>query len=296
MPDRVGRVRHFLGTAVRLGVCLYAVTSAAGAASDPLPKTEVIFIGTLHEFHDQCPRYTRDHLRDLIIGVHPSAILYEMPPEMDGVPTSAGGRIHSRFRDNESVAANQAADSLGVVVVPYDREGRNEFYVKTRYFEREEFAFGELMKLSEKCAAEPDPNALAIATNGLFASIQQAQMELVSRADPGVINSPAFDELSANKRQLVYGLWPSLLSESGLDTVISDLRFFEEEWNDRNRIMAENISRISEDYPGGRLVVLCGAEHRHDLRALLEANERLTVAEYYEVDNGGAVRAHLADR
>ena len=46
----------------------------------------------------------------------------------------------------ESTVANLAADDLDVNVIPYDREGRDEFYQQTRYFARQQAAYARLDK------------------------------------------------------------------------------------------------------------------------------------------------------
>ena len=268
------------------GICFVIAVVPIGSLAETVKadQTEVVLVGTLHEYHDHLPNYSRDILRDIIISAQPAAILYEMPSVLDGLPTSVNGRINTRFRDNESVAVNQAADSLQVPVFPYDREGRNEIYVKTRYFEREQYAFGELMKWGEWTSEDPNEKAAAVATGCLFESVQQAQMEVVTTAGPQVLNSSVFDLLSKNKHCLVYELWPALLTSADQDSVIADLKFLNEEWNTRNGIMADNIIRIAQGYVGKRLVVLCGAEHRHDLRELLATRNTVKVLEYYELE------------
>jgi hypothetical protein len=187
---------------------------------------EVVILGTLHEFHDQCPQYSRDALRDIIIAINPAVLLYEMPSMLDGAPTLVDGRICSRFRDNESIAANQAADSLGIRLAPYDIEGRNEFYTRTNYFEREARTFRDLMEWGSQSDEESDRPLRPIATANLFNSIQQAQMHLVMRADPTVINSPAFDSLVRSKHILVYDVWPRLLRADGEEFLAKELQFF----------------------------------------------------------------------
>ncbi|RLA48344.1 MAG: hypothetical protein DRR42_16880 [Gammaproteobacteria bacterium] len=255
-------------------------------ASEPLGNdaTEVILIGTLHEFHDQCRDYSRTDLRDLIIGVGPAAILYEMPPTIGGLPTSIDGRIDAGYRGNESIAVNQAADTLGVPAVPYDRDRRNERYQETRYFEREKYVFEKLLEWSSQGGDDSAAAAVGTVMGCLLETVQGAQMDIALHAGPMVVNSAAFDKLSKNTRCLVYELVPSLLAGVAMDTVVVDLAFFSDEWSTRNSIMADNIERIAGEYSGMRIVVLCGAEHRYILRKLLQGRAGIDVREYYEVE------------
>ncbi|MBE0564511.1 MAG: hypothetical protein IH621_01020 [Krumholzibacteria bacterium] len=194
------------------------------------------------------------------------------------------GRIDPGFGSNESTAVNQAADSLGVPALPYDRERRNEIYQETRYFEREKHAFEKLLEWSGQGGGDPAVAAGATAMGCLLESAQGAQMEIALHAGPLVVNSAAFDKLSENTRCLVYDLLPSLLSDAAMDSVVADLAFLADEWNTRNAIMADNIERIAQDYPGRRIVVLCGAEHRYSLRRLLQGRAGIDVKEYYELE------------
>ena len=260
------------------------VATPLAAAPADHGATEVVLLGTLHGFHDQARDYSRTDLRDLIIGIGPAAILFEMPPTIGGLPTSTDGRIDPGFGSNEAIAVNQAADSLGVPALPYDRDRRNERYQETRYFEREKYVFEKLVEWSGQGGSNPAVAAGATALGCLLESVHGAQMEIALHAGPMVVNSAAFDKLSENTRCLVYDLLPSLLSGAAMDTVVTDLAFLADEWSIRNAIMADNIERIAREYPGMRIVVLCGAGHRYSLRRLLQGRAGIDVKEYYELE------------
>lgn len=263
-------------------LALGSVPTATGASSsDP---TVVVILGTLHGYHDQCRDYSRSVLRDLIIGVEPSVILFEMPPTIGGEPTAVDGRIDDSYQSNEAIAVNQAADALDVPAVPYDRDRRNERYQELRYFEREQFAFTTLMEWALNNGSDSIASAVSTAMGCLLETIQGSQMDMAIHAGPRVVNSSAFDRLSENTRCLVYDLVPSLLANAEMDTVLADLTFFSEEWSTRNTIMADNIETIASEHPGQRIVVLCGAEHRYILRTLLQGRAGIEVKEYYEME------------
>ena len=207
-----------------------------------------------------------------------------MPPTIGGEPTAVDGRVDESYRSNEAIAVNQAADALDVSAVPYDRDRRNERYQEMRYFEREQFAFNRLLEWSGEHGDDSIASAIGLAMGCLMETVQGAQMDLVLDAGPRVVNSNAFDRLSENTRCLAYDLIPTLLADAGIDTVLADLAFFSEEWSTRNAIMADNIEAVASGYPGQRLVVLCGAEHRYILRELLRGRAGIVVKEYYEVE------------
>ncbi len=60
-------------------------------------------------------------------------------------------------------------------------------------------------------------------------------------------------------------------------------RFFTNEWNERNKIMADNIIKAAKQYVGKRLVVLTGSEHRYILRDLLKDEPTINLKEYWEL-------------
>ena len=153
-----------------------------------------------------------------------------------------------------------------------------------RYFEREKHAYERLLEWAARGEDDPASAAVATAMGCLLETVQGAQMDIVLQAGPEVVNSAAFDKLSENTRSLVYELVPSLLPPAEMDSVLVDLAFFADEWDTRNTLMADNIERIAGDYPGKRIVVLCGAEHRYVLRELLMGRDGLVVKEYYELD------------
>lgn len=252
------------------------------AASAPAP-TEVVILGTLHGSHSSNAKYSVPILRDIIVGTKPSAILMELPPTIGEKPTIQNGRIVERFASNESAAVNQAAESLGVQVIPYDRDGRNEFYRETRYFDRQEKAYSQLQAWA-KTLAEKDPECPeALSWQVLYRSAGQAQSQLVEHAGPETINSVLHDSVIRNKSCIQYKLWPRLMAASGQEELAREFAFFAEEWQERNQIMSRNIVEIARRHPGGRLAVVCGGEHRYILRDLLAKTLEITLKEYYEL-------------
>jgi hypothetical protein len=275
---RFGILRYFVVVACLASATVMCRTVFAGGE-----KTSVVLIGTLHGYHDKATAYSTIDLRDMIIELDPAAILCELPQTMDGYPTTTDGRINPNFKGNESIAANQAADSLHVPTLPYDRDRREEIRRETRYYERRKYAF---LRLTEWSGQSDGDSAAAVCTFalGCVDNVQNAQMELALLAGPQVVNSGAFDQLSKCTQDLTCRLIPELLVGADLDTVVTDLEFISAEWKTRNSAMADNIGKIAEGYSGRRIVVLCGAEHRYILKELLLGRDGIVVEEYYDVE------------
>lgn len=258
-------------------------SGAKQAAFDTTSTTEVILLGTLHGLHDRIEKYSLDILQAMIVALKPSAILVELPPTINGQPTIENSRVSEGFSSNEGRAANQAAESLGVDVIPYDRAGRNEFYKETHYFEREKSASQRLDGWLKKLEAQDTASVEVLITGVLYPGVKMCQSRLMRCAGPEIINSSAFDLVIANKLCIVHRLWPKMLTASGQEELAGEFLFFRQVWEERNQIMAANIQKIARGHIGKRLVVLCGAEHRYILREILDKTAGIRVREFYDL-------------
>jgi hypothetical protein len=254
-------------------------TDAAAPASVP---TQVIILGTLHGGHKANTNYSLDLLRDFIVAMKPSAILVELPPEIGGRATVYGGRITKDFEGNENTAANLAADALGVNLIPFDREGRNEFYQRTRYFSRQKAANERFQNWLE-VQTRKEPGSIQVLTLRLESDAIASQNRLYGTGGPELINSPVHDMVIATKHGIAYGIVPKLLAASGERELSEEFLFLGDEWQERNQTMARNIREIGRKFAGKRLVVLAGSEHRYLLHELLAKVPELELKEFYQV-------------
>jgi hypothetical protein len=274
-------------TASILSTVLLALSTQARTAQFPggmsrgiQDTTEVIVVGTVHGDHAVNDAYSAETLRDIVVALQPAAILIELPPTINGRPTVVNGRRAAWLAGaNEGWAENAAADALGVPVAPFDREGRNEYYVRTNYFARRDSASARLASLAAHLRAE-NAAALVPLLLDVYHDINRSQQLLHRTAPPEVINSAAFDELIQAKRRMDQDVVLHLDTRPDL---VDEYRFLRTEWLERNDIMARNIRRIAAEYRGARLVVLTGSEHRYLLRRLLAEAEGIVVREYWEV-------------
>lgn len=252
-------------------------------------STEVVVIGTIHGDHHLNERYSAETLRDIIVALQPAAILIELPPSINGKPTVVNGKRASWLSTaNEGWAQNAASETLGVPLIPYDRDGRNEFYAATHYFSRRDSATARLGALVERISAE-DSEAVEPLLLDIYRNISRSQRLLHNEAPPEVINCEAFDELIRAKRKMDQELILHLPdAHADQSELAEEYRFFRDEWEDRNRIMGENIREITQHYSGERLVVMTGSEHRHILREQLTCAGGIVVREYWELLEHGS--------
>ena len=270
---------------ILLPVLLCGLRTPAAPAAD---AAQVILLGTLHGTHHQNSRYSVEILRDLIVRLKPGAILIELPATIAGEPTIEKQRIASRLAVDENWSANAAAEALQIPVVVYDRNGRNEFFRETRYFDRQE----KLNRHIDSWNSSRENATMAPAEAALLGPLAEdaarSQSYFMANAGPEVINSDGFDQIVRLKHFIWQELMPELSAKvASLSDLAGEFAFFRDEWHERNRIMASNIATQAKRRPGQRIVVLCGCEHRYILRDLLLAERGVQLKEFYEVPTAG---------
>ena len=245
-------------------------------------KTQVVIIGTLHHFHYDNPKYTPEVLKEIILSLKPDAILNELP--LSQVDPNGRPLFRDPLKHPEGWAADTVAQQLGIKQIPFDRPDRQENFKKTNYFERQRKSSEQTQKWLESLQKK-DPNSLdfRIAQIGINASYAQADL---FDAAPEVINCDAFDLLIRIKHSVWKSILPEIIEKyPDYVGVVAEDRFFADQWNVRNRIMADNIIKAAKQYQGKRLVVITGAEHRYILRDLLKDEPSIELKEYWEITN-----------
>ncbi len=250
--------------------------------AEQMSKTEVVIIGGLHQFHFQSKHYRLEVLKEIIVALRPDAVLNELPlSQVD----ENGRPIHREPKHAEGWAADQAAQTLGIPQIPFDRPDREEHFKETKYGERMQRRndmWAEWVKQVEK----DDPDSVDLQVARLVKEALACQMELVRHAPPEMINSDAHDRIIRIKHTIAKRIMPALWAEyPGYERLGEDGRFVAQEWEERNRIMAGNILKAAAAYPGRRLVVVTGAEHRYILREFLSDRKGVDLKEYWELVN-----------
>jgi hypothetical protein len=186
------------------------------------------------------------------------------------------GTLHGYHRANTNYSPGVLRD-----VIPYDREGRDEFYQKTRYSLRQQAA-DECLDRWIKIQNRQAPDSIPVLTDRLAADAAAWRRRLGS-SGPEIINSPAYDMVVAAKHGIFHSIVPKLLAAAGEQMLSEEYLFFADEWQERNQVMARNVRDIARKFAGKRLVVLAGAEHRYLLRELLAKAPEVELKEFYQV-------------
>ena len=255
-------------------------------AVENIPETEIIILGGLHGMHKQNPKYSPVILRDVIVGTAPAAVLSELPEIVLGEPAIVNRRINDRLVpgiSDENWSANAAADILNIPVIAYDRADRNENFIDTNYFERMDALYKNVAEwLSDKKNTESFPTEAAM-LGSLSDRLLESQTYFSLNAGPEIVNSRGFDDLIRVKHEISDELLPGLSARTpSLGNLAGEFAFLRDQWDERNRIMADNIIAQARKFQGKRLVVICGVDHKYALRDLLSKIPSLKILEYYE--------------
>jgi len=245
----------------------------------------MVIVGTLHGQHHTSTHYSPEELRRILVALAPAAICVELDSTFfteDGEIRPEIGNAED-FPDMEMVC--EARKVLGVRLLPFDREGRDAFYTKNNYLERQQrlndWVTAWLQERSTACPGHP-----AVRIAHMVEEAERAQTALNAMAPASLVNSGAYDAVIRMKHSLGNILTDLLSDEPGYDRVRDDDRLISDEWRDRNQEMANNLIRIASGFPRERLVVTTGSEHRYILRDLLAGQPGVTLKEYWEVVDG----------
>ncbi len=265
----------------------FALCDIGNAQKSPAPedKTQVVIIGTIHAKHFKNPNYTPDILKGIILSLKPDAILNELP--LSKVDPNGRPLEKIRRKDNpggpECWAADTAATELQIRQIPFDRPDRQKNFRKTNYFERQRRSIALSKKWANQVETD-EPNSMDLKIAKLLGHIAGAEYHLFKNAEPRIINSEAHDSIIRTKKSLWYDILPSIVEKyPGYQILADDYRFAKDQWNQRNRIMADNIIKAAKEFPGKRLVVNTGATHRYILRDLLKDESGIDLKEYWAI-------------
>lgn len=218
----------------------------------PSDPTQLIAIGALHRGHNTAKHYTPEALRQILLALRPHWFCVEAEPQHigdDGYARPVPDLESARARMPEGVVLDEVSRQLGIRLLPFDREGLSEGYRETRYFERRENACTQYDELIKRLTLS-DPLCVECKIAEMVDRAEQCQLLLSQNAGPEIINSEAFDHVVRIKHSFSTTLLPLLAYRAGMGEMVADFRFVSDEWEERNAIMADNLTRICREHPG----------------------------------------------
>ena len=251
--------------------------------------TELIIVGTLHGRHNTAKLYTPEALRRILLALRPHRFCVEAEPQHisdDGYCRPVADVESERARMPEGVVLDEVSRQLGIKLIAFDREGLSKGYRETRYFERRDRANAQLRQCLDELAAV-DAACVECKVAELLDRAEKCQFLLDQNAGPEIINSEAFDNVVRIKYAFGVTLLPLLAKHRGYEEMLADWRFIFDEWEERNTIMADNLTRVCGEHPGKRLAVVTGCEHRFALRDRLAGRPGILLREFWQVLDAG---------
>jgi hypothetical protein len=279
---------------LRYGALLLVLLGAAGAAAlyryerqqqaflaasahnratlPPADSTEVLVLGTVHF---PTPAFNADSLYDALETLRPDLILFEIDSarlaQVLGPPPLAqrlGRALGWEATPNEAAAVLKYQHRHPAALVrPYEWGQRDQFHRQHGILSTPGLVFSKLKTLREAGHLTPRQQRVLATYDSLTARLNA----LGSTRPLAALNSAAADSLAQRRQNSQYHQLKTIVDEN---EELREFRAFykvnERYWDIRNRAMARNIARCMVLYPGRRLVVLCGFNHRyyllHELR------------------------------
>jgi hypothetical protein len=270
-----------LGAAVAVALLRYerqqraflAAPARATAALPPADSTEIFVVGTVHF---PTPAFTADSLYNALETLRPDLILFEIdsarlaavlgPP----APMQRLGRaLGWEGTPNEAAAvAKYRLRHPAALVRPYEWGRRDQFHRQYGILSTPGLIFSKLKELRDAGQLTPRQRRTLATYDSLTACLNA----LGSTRPLAALNSVAADSLAQRRQNSQYHQLKTIVDEHA---ALREYRAFyqmnEQYWDIRNQAMARNIARYAALYPGRRLVVLCGFNHRYYLRQALRA-------------------------
>jgi len=252
--------------------------------SKTLPETTIVILGTSHTVREN---FDIEDGLNILEKVKPDAILLELPIS-DSVEKFSemvqGFKDPTQFLEGR-VIKKHLDKNPSVLLRYFDIKDRNRYYFENRSDEQEQAFMKKLGELVNN-----------IDSSDFEHLVKEEMMKIaylisldntLSEEYPRVINSTIADSIYYMKHRSLQNTFLKLTE------TIPDLKEFKEFmiwrnefWNKRNQAMAKNIIDYSEEFPGKRIVVVTGCEHRYYLRReLRKANKQnLELREYWECE------------
>lgn len=218
----------------------------------PVPRNELVVVGTIGQQHAHSERYSLDHLREMIRAIRPDVVLCEIPP--DRLDTAL-----REYRADGHVSEPRVSQfpEYTEVLFPLAAELQFEIVPCAAWDEGAE----ETRRTQLAALAERDPQRYADARDALDWLATRLEAEGVSD-DPAGMHTPAYDALVAEAMEAYAERLDVDLGPGG--------------WQQRNRAHYALIDSAlrSRAGRGQRCLLLFGAWHKYwFLRELRQRND-----------------------
>lgn len=241
-------------------------------------QTELCIVGT---YHDERKYINSDSIYNILLKIKPDVILIELDSALFTKDFCFDLKKYpDLLSTNENIGAEKYRSQFKVDLRPFDMTGRNEYYRKMDFFKNQNkmwndvFQMSENNELSKKDKEDADLIAYALNLNNemIFNSVKD-------------LNSDMTMKFLSLREKIIYPKMVSIVENTEkLHHWIGFAREWENHWNKRNKIMADNIRIIASEtkFKNKRIVVLVGLEHKPSILNLLQSSNKtdFTIKEY----------------
>lgn len=216
-------------------------------------STEIYIIGTVHY---ETENFNGDSLHNMFLNIKPDVILMES----DASYMTEDFKVKPGYENiaNETRAVTKYYADNEVLLRPYDIENRDKFLFNTNRRRTERNFFEDLANLYED--GKLDPKA-ALLTNSLVNNMSEAQVMTFST--PFEINKDGSREIIDRINYYDFDAVSEIIEDT------PELKEYESYWKEvndfwilRNEEMVKNIKKYVNEFPGKRIIVLCGFAHK----------------------------------
>ena len=250
-------------------------------------STEIIVIGTLHKPESN---FNSEILFNILEDVKPDFILREV----DSSFFTSDFRYKNVSTSNEAIASEKYFKKYPKTKLrPYEFEGRNEYRINTGSRPTDGLTTELIDSLNNV--------GLLSNTEAKIYDKYKALLEpliILASKSPENFNNSTTDSICAERQYYQYKMLRKITDKrdefsnrfhtkpNGEKISYRDgFQLAGDFWDLRNKTMAKNIMRISEQNKGKRIVVLCGFMHRYYILSELKKltkNKNIILKEYYE--------------
>ncbi len=239
-------------------------------------QNKIWLIGTAHEENNYI---NPDSLTIIFNKIKPDVILLELEDKhftKDFQFNTKKYPLVDFLTTNENIASYNYQQKNGTQLRPFDINGRNEFYLKENYFEKENKMFSEMLNIykadnfSENCKIDFEIllQTLKSYSELNFNSLKESNSELATK-------------FLSLKNKINFNLMISIVKNTNeLNKWLEFAELRKEYWDRRNKEMANNIVKYNEEFEGKKIVILVGYDHKYALLELLKKN-KVELKNYY---------------
>ncbi|HPS40007.1 MAG TPA: hypothetical protein PL124_11375 [Candidatus Cloacimonadota bacterium] len=225
-------------------------------------KNCIFVVGTCH---GDTTGFKVDHLYNLLCEIKPDLILDESPIDnnigiMDWLKACAN--YYKKRGGGEAAAVLKYLADHQATVLPYDIKGRNDYFIKMKFFEKEQ-AYNEACNIYFKqTTADPTAAYLYKLMGGMAGKF--GFHETKDKRSIYEINSPLCDTLVETYISFIRQVNKALFA-----LVPEFSRYEKDFWQSlnfharRDQAMVTNILNYNMQYENRTIVVLCGYFHRY---------------------------------